>query len=532
MPKQGGCHLSRLVKASAIALTIAVAIALTAASLGLAGCSRKAKQPGNGGSPSAGDPATTAPGAGTPVGDKITTYADGRLTAGPFPFAQNGFYFIWTGPNGLAVDIAGKLEGLVDVAGKRYLSASSLEGTYAAGPDGAKVAFSRGGRLVVKDLKSGDERTWSLSKSGKDHPELANDVLLWSPNGRFLVGALTFYDSADALGKLWVLDLETGKMTVISGFEANHWFNQPTWSEDGNQVVLRHYLEGYTESSYSQWVLLDLAKAESKVVVPPDSAMVDYAFTWGSSGGVQATPVNVGPGGVRAIGYDPTSRRFEYDLYEGGPDVPFVATELCFVDHDGQAKARVELQPALAQAGLPSGELSALNFQTTWSADGEYVLLQGLARDTKDNIYGLNGIVRYAEKSVRFAPIKPQKSVPQPMLSPEYVWNGPLALIITDDNRTLQVLDARTMKATQVAEGQDIIFYEWSNGKAVYVTPNEVSAVTPGDGNKKVLLSAGSGEVFILSTIPSPDGRYLALTNDHPADSTFKIEVLDLSAVR
>lgn len=490
--------------------------------LAAAGCGTALQPPGKD------QPPPAAPEAGT-VSVQTT---DWGYRVGPF--VHNGGFrdtdYSWLAKNlGLYRDE--HLAWLVVPSDGRSYSFDSIHrySAIAVSQDNSRIAYAWKGYLAVEDLNGGGMRRWAMTAAPDSDDELKMEQLFWSPGGRYLLGVRWhFPEYSFAAGKLWALDWETGELISLS--DETHPFCRPTWSPDGRRVVLLEHLEAYTCGYFAQWVLVDLPSAETRVIVPAGAERIDYHFAWDDAGNVRAEPVLPGPGGTRAVGYDPVREAY-------GNWVDHVITELHFLTVEGKQHFRADLMPALAETGLPLSGIETLNQYLSWSPDGTHLYLEGHAVSTGYSASCmLHGSVDADTGTVRFLPVeKGWEGRRLPVLTDGNRWSGNKILLANGEGvRELRVLDIGTMKVATLATGQDFLAACWAGPDVLYVTPREVGLIRPG-GGARLLTTAPEEETYVAAALFSPCGGYLAVPREKPGEGQVRwvtLDVVDLERLR
>jgi len=103
-------------------------------------------------------------------------------------------------------------------------------------PDGAKIAFHRGGGMWIMDANGSNKREVSLP--GRCCTGFTPQ---WSPDGTKI--AFTRYDptwrySELAVVRVYVLDLASGKVTAVGHFEMSTDSNPPQWLPSGDALLI------------------------------------------------------------------------------------------------------------------------------------------------------------------------------------------------------------------------------------------------------------------------------------------------------
>jgi len=150
---------------------------------------------------------------------------DGRLLA--FVRAESDRPNVW---NLWTVDLQ---------SGGAHRLTSNADGQLSGGswfPDGNRIAYSRGDRIVVLDVSSGRERNYATPRPGRTVREP-----VVSPDGRRLM----FHVQRDGA---WLLDVSDGSMLkVISDPTAENY----SWSPDGRRVAYQSQRSG----EWGVWVM-------------------------------------------------------------------------------------------------------------------------------------------------------------------------------------------------------------------------------------------------------------------------------------
>ncbi|KKM11221.1 hypothetical protein SY88_09790 [Clostridiales bacterium PH28_bin88] len=179
--------------------------------------------------------------------------------AGPFPhygpFHEHSY--AWVSETGLALHPGRYTAGLVDLLqGQSTHLGEPSRYSMAVSDDNSLIAYTRNGYLVVQETASGKQKKWALTKDPATDTDVSAEMLSWSLNGRYLLGAWYPTQHQFAIDKFWALDWETGKLVGVLN-EKDHPFGKPTWSPDGNQVVVYESFVSYTEGYDVQWILVD-----------------------------------------------------------------------------------------------------------------------------------------------------------------------------------------------------------------------------------------------------------------------------------
>lgn len=438
--------------------------------------------------------------------------------AGHFPhygsFQEHSYS--WVSETGLALHPGRYTVGLVDLLqGESTLLGEPNRYSMAVSADNTRIAYTRNGYLVVQEIASGKQKRWALTKDPATDTEVSVEMLSWSPNGRYLLGAWYPTQHQFVVDKLWALDWENGNLVGLLD-EKDHPFGKPTWSPDGNQVVLYESFVGYTEGYDVQWILVDLPTASTQVVVPRSPERIDYRFTWDSSAQLQAGAVMPGPGGTRVVGYDPNERTYQ-DTLDG--DQPFTATQLRFLKIGKKEAFRVDLMPTLKDAGLPLDKVKWLYIWPQWSPDGNYLYLEGYANGenmNRDQLpYTLHGSLDLTTRTARFLPAEEERGERWFLAtSPEARWAGSKIILSgSREGRKLRVLDVKEMETTTVAEGEEFLAARYTGKGLLYVSTDKI-VLLQHDGTMRVLLTVPEGETFVPPVIGSPFGHYLAIPRE------------------
>lgn len=113
-------------------------------------------------------------------------------------------------------------------------------------PDGKRIAFSRGGSLMVMDSDGGNARQITEPNVGATAEPCEAGAFLggWSPDGK----QLTFYvtSSARDIKQICIINVDgSGLQAVVS--EPAGYQVEPAWSPDGQWIVYRSIREGNNE---------------------------------------------------------------------------------------------------------------------------------------------------------------------------------------------------------------------------------------------------------------------------------------------
>ncbi|KKM09149.1 hypothetical protein SY88_19940 [Clostridiales bacterium PH28_bin88] len=480
------------------------------------------------------DPIKLAPlAAGIPSRTVPVAKTDWGYRVGPFPHygAFREYYYSWVSETGLALHPGDYVSGVVELSrGQSFPLLDVDRRSMAVSADNSRIAFVRDGYLVVRDVAGGEEKKWPLTKAPETDTNVSVEMLSWSPNGRYLLGAWYPYPENFAIDKLWMLDWETGKMYGLLN-EKDHPFSKPTWSPDGNQVVVRESFAGYTEGYDVRWIMVNLPSTTIQVVAPRSAEKIDYRFTWDAGQQLQVAAFRPGPGGTRAIGYDPAQGIYQDSLY----DDPFVATQLHFVTSGMKTVFQVDLLQALKDTGLVLQDLIHLYIQPIWSPDGKFLYLEGYADGGIVSVanYSFHGSVDLVTRTARFLPAEKEKGHRWLFtISPESRWSGSkVILAASPEVRKLRVMDVKQMRVATLAEGEEYLAARWTDQGLLYVSANKVELIQP-DGSARVLVSVPEGEVFVPTVVTSPSGRFLTISRERPDTEGLRwitLEILDLT---
>ncbi len=446
----------------------------------------------------------------------------------------------WVGPNLLAVGDNGLgPSALIDVERAKRFSADGVPTFTVGAPDGSAVAFIRDDAVVIRRLRGSRETRYAFN-----HPDPTwATVSSWSPNGRFIVGEVRRPSTpaqsgsrAMSVSRLWVIDLETGKLTESDLGEGT--FGIPQWSPAGDRAAIQRTLEeGWPDS---EWLEFDPATATQTATFPCPGRSYPRV-TWSAAGRLEVRLP--GEGGLRAQPYDPVRKiSFEGIIAQ----VEFAATELRFLTAGDELSFSLDLRPALEEAGVPVTMEWWLYVQPSWSPDGRYLLLEGQSINFAGPLerHEFIGAVDVTARTVRLLPPAPFKISEYPAMSfihPDARWSGNLVLVPSPvGDKQLVALDVTTVKPVIMASGVDFAEAWWTEKGIMYTTESEVGLVGS-TGARRALLAAPKGQTF-TSFIPSNSGRYLTLARtDRPfrdggvvtgAGPTVTVEVLDLATIR
>ena len=461
---------------------------------------------------------------------------------GPVPHGGLTDYrlYHWATDDVLALESAASdgstaVAGLIDLRGgpNRVVRAGSFY-SLAVSADGSRLAYADRGYLVIRELDTGAERRWPMTKD-PDTGAVFFDLLTWSPDGRHLLGSFYYQtDEGQLADSLWSLDVSTGKLQGLRRI-ARHAYSLLAWSKDGGRAVLREWLEAHTECQAHQVLEVTLATGDVEEITAQREFRTEYRVTWLPGGQAKAEPIYHGPGGTDAVAYDPAQRLYAYQLE--GPE-PFIGTELRFLNPEHVEQLTLDMAPGMKQAGVPLGQIEGLVMTLIWSADDRYALLEGYADRTvlqRQPSGVIRGVFDTITRSVRFLPFEKDKTDPPWafFLPVDDRWSGDRVLFISNDQSRLAVLDAANLKVTTLLEGQKLLHARWVGPDVLYVTAGEVGLVGM-DGARRALVTAPSGEVFTPNILLSPGGRRLAvprLSCGEGGLTWVTLEVLDLTAL-
>jgi Tol biopolymer transport system component len=175
-------------------------------------------------------------------------------------------------------------------------------------PDGSKIAYSRGGQILINSINGNNETRLSSSQYGDYGP-------VWSADGnkiafvRTMQGIITFYREGQTYSLVMAIDLQTNKIVTLEPFDttANYFYQtqtSPIWCPTNDKVAyLNDSLEygslRIIQSDGSGLVLDDYASVVSFCWSPDGSQFICslnpsgiYKGTVGQSNLVQISPRN------------------------------------------------------------------------------------------------------------------------------------------------------------------------------------------------------------------------------------------------
>lgn len=434
---------------------------------------------------------------------------------GPYPHLglYKTYVYSWLSENALALHPASFQAGIVDINGLRSYALPDYIKRYTAvlSPDSQKIAFTHQGRLVIRELETGVETEWPLveEQDQEKTEDIGLEMFSWSPNGRYLIGSWIPSEQKFKVSKLWVLDLQTGKIGNLPG-NNNRTYLTPVWSPDGNQVVLAENFAGYNEGYDQQWILVEPGKKSSRVIIARTKVETKPDFTWSSKGQVQVINNLAGPDNSRMMVYDPRRRLYQDEVRAD----MFMGTELHFIKTNGKEVFRLNLLPSLAEINFPLLKIHNLFLSYHLSPDGRHIYLEGFASGPLDS-YRLHGFLDLETRQGGFVDWDEWLSgFPAIPISEEARWKNDMVILsVQPEHNKLKAYDFQEGKIKVLLEGKSVYAAGWTEEGLFYVTPREISVLRP-DTSIKNLVEYSPGEKYLPDISYSPRGQYFAVPRE------------------
>ncbi len=370
-------------------------------------------------------------------------------------------------------------------------------------PQAEQIAFIDRGYLLIMDRSGNRKGKWPLTSNPgeQNHNSFSTDFISWSPNGRYIVGSNHSF-AAHYLQKLWVLDLNTGKIAAFNARTLNQ-YTDPVWSPDGNQLIVSEYIDQSAEMVHSQWTLLDIRSRKLIFVTDKYKDNLDYDFSWDKNSKLSFT-------------LKPSSR---VDVYDRVANDPLRGAQLRILSADGQKSYLIDLLPSLPTGGgLQASEIQSISvYPLVIDGSSLYLRVQISTTDNKRNCTCYGKIDLDLGTAVFLPPVWSERAETIP-LADNLTVCGRQVLDITGQN-TIHVIDLDHLTMITATLNEKLLYACWYQGQILCITENDISVyrLTPeGLSIAATLFKTTNPEKFSSEIKASPDGRYLAVPRKKP----------------